>query len=193
MDTNEKKLLLIMPPQQGLLIGFAAGLISLANFVEARMPGLRASILDLSVQSFDSAEVEITRSLAENQGDPSFVGITTTTASYQSALEIARLVKQTDPRSLVILGGHHASADPEIILRNHSNVVDLIIMGEGERSLCDLIRHYPALEAVPGLCYLNAAGRFIHNDPPNLLSREELDSIPISHGDNGLIGAPGKI
>lgn len=192
MDTNEKRLLLIMPPQQGLLNGFAAGLISLANFVEARMPGLRASILDLSGHSFESADAEITRSLAGNQGGPSFVGITTTTASYQSALEIARLAKRVAPQSVVILGGHHASADPEIILRSHKDTVDLIIAGEGERSLYELIRHYPASEGVPGLCYLDAESQFIRNHPPMPLSQEELDLIPITYGDNGLIGTPGK-
>ncbi len=192
MNTSKKTLLLIMPPQQGLLNGFAAGLISLANYVKARLPGLRVSILDLSVHSFDTAKAEIPRTLAESQGDPPFVGITTTTASYQSALEIARLVKQAAPRSIVVLGGHHAGADPETILRCHKHTVDLIIAGEGERSLCELIRHYPALAAVPGLCYLDAANRFVPNDPLMLLSQEELDSIPITYGDNGLIGTPGK-
>jgi radical SAM superfamily enzyme YgiQ (UPF0313 family) len=192
MDTNEKRLLLVMPPQHGLLNGFAAGLISLANFVKARMPDVRAEILDMSVYSLDVANIEITRSLASEPGQTVFVGITTTTASYQSALEIARFVKQAAPRSVVVLGGHHASADPEIVLRNHTGLVDLIVVGEGERSLCELIRHYPALKTVPGLAYLNAKGRFIRTDSPSPLLPDELDSIPITYGDNGLIGTPGK-
>lgn len=192
MDTNTKRLILIMPPQQGLLNGFAAGLISLANFVQARIPDLHANILDLSVHSFDSAEAEISRSLADNQGGIPFVGITTTTASYQSALEVARFVKRAAPQSVVVLGGHHASADPEVVLYNHKGTVDLIIVGEGERSLSELLRHYPNLESVPGLCYLGADNQFTRNDPPALLSQEELDSIPITYGDNGLIGTPGK-
>lgn len=192
MDTNEKKLLLIMPPQKGLLNGFASGLISLANFVETRMPDVHPDVLDLSTHSFDSANIEITRALLTKQGRLVFVGITTTTASYQSALEIARFVKQTAPHTVVILGGHHASADPEIVLRCHKDVVDLIVVGEGERSLCELIRRYPALNTVPGLAFLNAEGCFIRTPAPSLLSQDELDSIPITYGDNGLIGTPGK-
>ncbi|MFH0826121.1 MAG: radical SAM protein [Pseudomonadota bacterium] len=192
MDTVEKRLLLVMPPQQGLLNGFAAGLISLANFVEARMPDVRAKILDLSVHSFNRANMEITHFMAREQEKATFVGITTTTASYQSALEIARFVKQAAPRAVVVLGGHHASTDPEIVLRSHPDLIDLIVVGEGERSLCELIRHYPSLKPVPGLAFLDDEGRFIHTDAPPLLSQDELDSIPITYGNNGLIGTPGK-
>lgn len=192
IDSNKKTLLLIMPPQPGLLDGFAAGLISLANFVESRMLVSNLSILDLSKHSFDSAKSKITQACCGNQGKPFFVGITTTTASYQSSIKIARIVKQISPQSIVILGGHHASSDPEVVLRSNKGTIDLIIAGEGERSLCVLIEHYPELTAVPSLCYLDTENRFIHNEQSTPLSQQELDSIPITYGDNGLIGTPGK-
>ena len=105
MSTNEKRLLLVMPPQPGLLKGFAAGLISLVNYVRAKMPEVQGEILDLSAFSFESANMEVTRSLATSQQRDLFVGITTTTASYQSALEISRFVKQAAPKAVVVLGG----------------------------------------------------------------------------------------
>jgi len=181
-----------MPPQQGLLNGFATGLISLANFVEARMPEVCPVILDLSVHSFDSANMELIHSLESDPKKAVFIGITTTTASYQSALKIAHCVKQAAPWAVVVLGGHHASADPEIVLRSHPSLVDFIIVGEGERPLCSLIHHYPSLETVPGLCYLDEGDRFIRTSATTLLSQDELDSVPITYGDNGLIGTPGK-
>jgi len=197
------RLLLVMPPQQGLLNGFAAGLISLANFVKARMPEVRSEILDMSAYSLDIANIEITRSLASEQGQAVFVGITTTTASYQSALEIARFVKQAAPRSVVVLGGHHASADPEIALCNHKETVDFVVVGEGERTLCELLAedHEFAREnqlkdavfgGIRGLAFITDDDdyRFIGPQPP--LLQDELDSIPITYGDNGLIGTPGK-
>lgn len=55
MNTKEKRLLLVMPPQPALMNGVAEGFISLANFDEATIPRLQAEILDLSVQSYDSA------------------------------------------------------------------------------------------------------------------------------------------
>jgi len=56
MEKNRITLLLIMPPQLGLLSGFAAGLISLANYVAARQPEVCVEILDLSAQSLDDVD-----------------------------------------------------------------------------------------------------------------------------------------
>lgn len=191
MNNIGTRLLLIMPPQSGLLNGFAAGLISLANFVRAKMPDVTTEILDLSTDSFYEAERHLRCSL--DRGDLRlFVGITTTTAGYQAALQVANIVRDASPRAIVVLGGHHASADSEFILRRHSDVVDLIIIGEGERSLCDLIRLYPSIEEVGSLAFLDPNNCLVRTKSGAPLTQAELDSIPISYGDNGLIGTPGK-
>ncbi len=192
MSENLTKLILIMPPQLGLLSGFAAGLISLANFVTDKMPDVCTDILDLSAHSIDSAKRQITSLIGCHHEQRLFVGITTTTASYQSALQIARLVKTAKPKAINVLGGHHASADPENILHNHSEIVDVIVIGEGEQSLCELLQHYPSLKDVPGLAYVGEDGNFVRTAAPRPLTKKELDSIPITYGDNGFIGTPGK-
>jgi hypothetical protein len=46
MGMLAKALLLIMPPQVGLLSGFCAGLVSIANFIGPRQPNLEIKILD---------------------------------------------------------------------------------------------------------------------------------------------------
>jgi len=51
MEKHRTTLLLIIPPQLGLLNGFAAGLISFANYVSARQPEVCVEIIDLSAQS----------------------------------------------------------------------------------------------------------------------------------------------
>ncbi len=56
MGKDWTTLLLIMPPQLGLLSGFAAGLISLANYVAARQPEVCVEILDLSARSLDDVD-----------------------------------------------------------------------------------------------------------------------------------------
>ncbi|MBF0319626.1 MAG: cobalamin-dependent protein, partial [Nitrospirae bacterium] len=172
---NKNKILLIMPPQKGLLSGFATGLISIANFVEAMIPEVSTEILDLTAHSFCSAKIEITRSLTKEQKQTVFAGITTTTASYQSALEIAKFIKQVNHQTVVIFGGHHASADPEIVLRSHPQLVDLVVIGEGERSFCELIRHYPTLRNVSGLAFLDDTGHFILTDAYN--GPQKLDNM----------------
>lgn len=185
------ELVLVMPPQPSLLNGFASGLVSLANYVAAAMPDIAISILDLSTYSFEQAKEAVIASSISKKALRTFVGITTTTASYQSALSIARIVKSINSNAITVLGGHHASSDPENILHNHADLVDLIAIGEGERTLCDLLKSYPELEKISGIAYLRQ-GEFYLAPPGKLLTTDELDSIPINYKDNGLIGVPGK-
>lgn len=194
MDTSacRTRLLLIMPPQPGLLSGFAAGLVSLANFVSDRIPQLRVDIIDFSDTSFPDAKRNLACLIADGTNDRLFVGITTTTASYQSALKIASITKEIAPRAITVMGGYHASADPETILRRHSGIIDLIVVGEGERSLCELLKNYPTLTAVHGLAFMDE-GKFIRTNLPTPLSKEELDSISVLFRDKRLIGTPGKL
>ncbi|MFC1552625.1 B12-binding domain-containing radical SAM protein [Candidatus Latescibacterota bacterium] len=191
MDNNISALLLIMPPQSSLINGFAAGLISLANYIAIKCPKVTTDILDFSNQSYNHVKEQIELSCVKLKNKKLFVGITTTTASYQSALLIARMVRKVSPLSTIVLGGSHASADPENILRNHSNIVDLIIIGEGERALCELVSNYPALETIHGAAFIKE-GKVTYTTSSIPLSQDELDCIPITFGDNGLIGTPGK-
>ncbi len=205
MNMDGRKLILVMPPQPSLMNGFAWGLISLANFIESRIAGVCIEILDLSLHSFDDAQEEVTRSLTREGEQVICVGITTTTASYQVALEIARFVKQAEPQAAVVFGGHHASADSEVVLRNHSELVDFVVVGEGERTLCELVKalrstggHNERLReavigSIRGLAYISDLdGQYHFTGSQRRLTKNELDSIQIMHGDQGLIGTPGK-
>ena len=180
-----------MPPQAALLAGFSAGLVSLANYVSQKMPTVKVEILDLSDCSAADVRQRIYDLFSTDDGGMVFAGITTTTASYQSAIRVARVFKEAMPRIIVIFGGHHASADAETVLRSQRDVVDAIIVGEGERSLCELLSRYPHLDMVPGAAYLRE-GAFTTNDPPEFLTQDELSCLPVTFRDLGLIGIPGK-
>ena len=97
------------------------------------------------------------------------IGITTTTASYQSALSTARIAKATFPQCTVLFGGHHVTADAENVLQSHPNVVDYAILGEGERSLVDFLDAYPEVKEVRGVAYIDDNARFVKNTPAQLL------------------------
>lgn len=181
-----------MPPQPGLLGGFAAGLVSLANFISKRLHQVYVDIIDLSYTSLSDARLNLAGLIADSMNDKLFVGITTTTASYQSALKVASITREFAPHAIIVFGGHHASADPETVLRRHTGIVDLVVIGEGERSLCDLINNHPVLTMVPGLAFLDG-DKFVSTPLPKPLSEEELDGISILFGDKGLIGTPGKL
>ena len=52
------------------------------------------------------------------------------TPYHGEALEIARIIKEGDPKKIVIMGGAHVSGDPEGVLK--SPLVDYALSGEGE-------------------------------------------------------------
>ena len=181
-----------MPPQMGLLNGFSQGLISLANYVKSHLSTVQTDILDLSTQPFELAKRIVEKRLPPPVGVRTVVGITTTTASYQSALQITRWVRQNAPHATIVLGGPHASTDPEVILRHHSDTVNAIVVGEGERVLCDLLQNQSHFGGVRGLAYLDENDKFVYSGDPVPLTQAELDAIPITYAKNGLVGTPGK-
>src|SRR5690606_30378013 len=86
------------------------------------------------------------------------IGITITTASYQAGLAVAsafKAMRVDDVRFTTILGGHHASADAEVVLRSHPDTVDYIVVGEGEIAMAEFLRRFPNVLSIPGLAFLH--------------------------------------
>lgn len=194
MATLQKlpSLVLVMPPQFELLNGFSAGLVSLANYAKLVLPELKVRLHDLSGVPFERVRDSVGLVLGEagGQGKDLVIGISTTTASYQSALEVAGVFKKELPNCTILFGGPHASAEPETILSHHQDTVDAIIVGEGEAALVQFLKAFPKLEGVPGACFLR--GGELHTNPqPPPLTQSELDSIEVFF-DGHAFGTPGK-
>ncbi|MFC1491625.1 B12-binding domain-containing radical SAM protein [Nitrospinota bacterium] len=164
----------------------------MANYVSARVPYVRTEILDLSTTPIASVAKEIERKVKTLRFESSpIIGITTTTASYQAALKVARSFKDLDRSCTVVFGGHHASSDAEMVLRMHPDCVDVVIIGEGEKALAIMLEKFPDLSQVPGAAFLNGV-KFCANPVPPFLDQMELDNLQLSFNGNGLIGTPGK-
>lgn len=66
------------------------------------------------------------------------VGISSSFTPYhEEAVEIARMVKEQDPRKMVVMGGAHVSCDPAGVLQ--SPFVDYVVLGEGEGRFVSLV------------------------------------------------------
>ena len=108
---------------------------------------------------------------------PDVVGITNpSTFHANDAFEVAKIVKETDRNILVVFGGAHASSDPESVLQNTE--VDIVVIGEGEETLLEIVRRYEneeRLDDIAGTCVRQ--GGSIKNNPPRKYI-EHLDSIP---------------
>lgn len=170
-------LFLVMPPQVGLLAGFATGLMCLRRHVERRLPNQRVEIIDLSNEEDGLVDERLTEIKEAGVGSAIF-GVTTTTATYQAALHVAQAVKSLfGDKACVIFGGHHASADADMVLQSHREV-DYVIAGEGEAALLAFLKAWPDVEETPGLIF-RAGNRIVRNGAPPPLAKEELDQLTV--------------
>jgi radical SAM superfamily enzyme YgiQ (UPF0313 family) len=110
-------------------------------------------------------------------GRPDVVGLTCSTPNFHRALKLARMCREnSDAR--VVMGGVHASAVPEYIIKNHADVIDCVVVGEGEKTMLELVDAYQSnssLEDIKGIVF-NREGSIIRTDPRPYI--EDLDSIP---------------
>lgn len=170
-------LYLVMPSQVGLLAGFATGLLYLRRHVERRLPGQTVEILDFSNEE-DGLVGERLKEI-QGRGVKSVIfGVTTTTATYQAALEVAGRAKAIFGNdACIVFGGHHASADAAMVLNTHQTV-DYIIAGEGEAALVEFLGRWPKVEATPGLVWRDG-GSIRHNAAPTPLVTSDLDQLTV--------------
>jgi radical SAM superfamily enzyme YgiQ (UPF0313 family) len=82
---------------------------------------------------------EIEQKIKDSKADA--FGISSSFTPYHGeALEIARIIKEWDPKKMVVMGGAHISCDPEGVLQ--TPFVDYVVLGEGEIRLPFLIEKF---------------------------------------------------
>lgn len=101
---------------------------------------------------------EIDRRIEDYQ--PDAVGISSLFTPYHGeVLEIARIVKKRKPSRIVVVGGSHASAEPESVLADPA--VDYVVIGEGERRfprLLEAVGRKGPLSELEGIGYRDGTG-----------------------------------
>jgi len=104
--------------------------------------------------------------------NPDFAGITATTPQISSAFTIAEYIKNCAPGAQTILGGFHASALPEEILKCAH--IDMVVCGEGEITLSEIVAGKDK-NNIPGLCF-RQLGKIKKTAARPLI--EDLDILP---------------
>lgn len=107
-------------------------------------------------------------------GSWDIVGVSTTGMTLRFDLELAYIVRRVAPRVLIVAGGMEATFRPALMFE--LGPFDLVILGEGERPLLELVarvRSGQALDDMPGTVQRRADGMLI-SVPQRALSREEL-------------------
>lgn len=153
------------------------GLISLSSYLISR--GIHAMVYDLNVEIRNNHDLAgFIRKIAENyQFSKPFFGISFLTPYVSSSYELAAAIKAEIPESIVIAGGSHASFMAEELLSNHN--IDLVVRGEGELSLEEVLRGIP-VQDIKGLSYKAMDGqkpKIIHNEDRERIM--DIDSLPM--------------
>jgi radical SAM superfamily enzyme YgiQ (UPF0313 family) len=135
---------LIQPDTGGVYPPLSLGY--LAACVAAR--GHEARILDLQVPA---QRERWERLLAESR--PDLIGLTALTPSISQAGTLAARARQLVPGAKIVIGGFHASMEPEQTLRDHP-AIDLLCVGEGEEMLAELCARLQAGQSPEGIAGL---------------------------------------
>jgi anaerobic magnesium-protoporphyrin IX monomethyl ester cyclase len=142
--TTEKGKQAAMNPMLGL--AYLAAYIASKGYEVSVLDVLAAGIdtvteLDDSRQRHGLTAAQIQAYLAREK--PAVVGIACIYTAYaRDALDLAGIVKQADPSLYVIFGGAHASAYADQVIQDPH--VDLVVRGEGEETLLEVLRRLQA-------------------------------------------------
>jgi len=108
---------------------------------------------------------------------PDLIGLTTMTSSIYNVKGIISKIKRINKKIITVLGGIHASALPIQTMKEIKDL-DYLVLGEGERTIVDLIKHITSkkrLDNVEGIVF-RKKGKIIKNRPRALI--ENIDTIP---------------
>lgn len=110
------------------------------------------------------------------------VGISSLFTAYADmAILTARAVKKALPECCVVIGGHHPTTMPEVVMRHPE--VDFVLRGEGEVSMPLLARSVKRKEPVcgiPGIVYRKKNG-LLTVSPPAMIENPDLLPLPATH------------
>jgi len=124
-QTNSKyKFLGVVAPSLG--IGYMAAVLEQHNI---DVDVLDASALELTYE-------EIGEEILKR--NPDIVSISALTPTIGVALDSADKIKQVKPDTIVVLGGYHPTFEYKSVLEEES--VDVVVRGEGEYTLLELVR-----------------------------------------------------
>ena len=109
---------------------------------------------------------------------PAIVGFTTTFSQNVSSLVLAKLLKSRDPKLQIVFGGSNCDGPMGDAMHRAFPWVDVVVRGEGERVLPELIRNLfdgGTIRPQPGLCFRSGGQRVvIDNDGRVSVPMEEV-------------------
>ncbi|MCJ7614557.1 B12-binding domain-containing radical SAM protein [Candidatus Bathyarchaeota archaeon] len=153
------------PPFMPLGLGYLAAVLE--------KKGYDLNVIDCQAQHLTLSDVE--KELGKRK--PDIVGLTSTTLTYKSALNIIKVAKDVLPNCLTIIGGSHATFWDEEAL-NECPQLDIIVRGEGETTLLEIVKKVEngkSFHDVVGTTCRKGDDVIKNPDRPHI---EDLESLP---------------
>jgi radical SAM superfamily enzyme YgiQ (UPF0313 family) len=147
--------------------------------------GYLAAVLEKNQYEVDVIDCQVHRPTSEQleaefvKSQPDVVGVTSSTLTYNPALEIVKTAKKVFPNCLTVLGGPHVTVLPEQTL-HEAPEADIIVRGEGEQTLLELANlasrgDLKSLQEVNGITF-RKNGQIVHTKDRDFI--QNLDELP---------------
>ena len=176
------KVMLVYPPLDKQIKGaISSSLIGVSGFPPLQLLILAAQLLRIKDVVVKVVDCRINRysvdHLATITADfaPDIVGVSVNTFILLDALDIAKMVKHRDHRTMVVFGGVHPTLYPAESI-NYPNV-DYLIRGEGELAFSQLVQHIAQnrpVDDIPGVISKST----LHPAQVPVQKISDLDTLP---------------
>jgi anaerobic magnesium-protoporphyrin IX monomethyl ester cyclase len=145
--------------------------------------GYLAAVLEKNQYEVDVIDCQVLRLSYEEfrseigKRQPDIVGITSTTLTYKSGLQIAKIAKEACPNCLTVMGGPHVTFWDDKALQE-CPYLDVVVRKEGENTMLELVQRVEA-----GKSYHDVIGTTCRKDGkivrnPDRPYIEDLDALP---------------
>lgn len=172
------KVCLVYPPfnSQTLEVAATPPPLTLQTLASAVNDHCSVKIIDARIYSSRNAYKKTLQAVLREC--PDVVGITSMTASFPSAVSLARDVKKAMPDCKIVMGGFHVTFLPEIV---SSGFVDYVVRGEGDltfKELINAVKKGKPVNNIKGLTY--SVNSKVFSNPSRPLIKN-LDDLPIPY------------
>jgi radical SAM superfamily enzyme YgiQ (UPF0313 family) len=141
-----------------------------------RSQGFRADILYQDGRPGTATEDDLLQIIMKTK--PRILGFGSYEGSLGETLQFVRRVRATGSRSLICLGGHLATFSCEDILHSFHDLIDVVVLGEGEHTIVELaqaVNRNQPVQAIPGIAYYDD-GQIVRTQPRRV--ERDLNCFP---------------
>jgi len=186
LSKNSSVTLVELPPT---LFGILNGDTSFDIYSQARMPARAIHVLEGILRNagwkntislnpiYNKKKGKLTSGDFKRIFNSDFLLISSITRTSPQSQELARLYRLKNPEGIIIAGG----PDPTFRIEDWLNFVDIVVRGEGEKTIIELmdqlIKNPKNLKNIKGIAY-KENNKIIITSPQELLTSEELSKLP---------------